>query len=84
MLRIYTVQNGPDECYLNTIQACAIDVWSVVVRPSFNNVNQLVVEPSILLLLTWPVLVNIYGCCILLIFNEFVICRTSILVLFTA
>ncbi|XP_050383375.1 gamma-interferon-responsive lysosomal thiol protein-like [Argentina anserina] len=23
-------QNGPDECYLNTIQACAIDVWRVV------------------------------------------------------
>ncbi|XP_024190106.1 gamma-interferon-responsive lysosomal thiol protein [Rosa chinensis] len=23
-------QNGPDECYLNTIQACGIDVWRVV------------------------------------------------------
>ncbi|PRQ42844.1 putative gamma interferon inducible lysosomal thiol reductase GILT [Rosa chinensis] len=29
--------NGPDECYLNTIQACGIDVWRVVLEQKFGN-----------------------------------------------
>lgn len=36
---VYTLQNGPAECYLNSIEACVINIWPDVVSISTSNGN---------------------------------------------